>query len=392
MKQKNIFFLTILFLLISHSSLYSQYINFTQPTDNETVFITSGTSTNIVVNWTSSDKSGTISSYVVLQTHNNSYTSISKPYTVYNVPAGNYSWTIKLYNIDGNNNTTYDSEQVNFTVDYQSYSITAENDMDGYTGGVIKVGVNQSAVQKTSPYSFQAESGNTVYLEAVENQSYNTYNWIWNDSEAPLYKSRWRKRYLDGSSELKGEIQNISFTAVTDDNNSTYEAGLRKVCNVSFSNQLNGTTEGGKVTVNGVLKDAPTPQFNVVEQNLITASVQTHQYFNNINYIFKKWDDNVTSNSRNIYPSSHKQYTAIYKGYPIFDMRNLVISGVREGKDYYIKLDWNEHPNSYVTKYHIYRYTKYGSVTTNPVLVATRNRGTTTFTDYAFTYAPSTGD
>ncbi len=73
-------------------------------------------------------------------------------------------------------------------------------------------------------------------------------------------------------------------------------------------------------------------------------------------------------------------------------MRNLVISGVREGKTYYIKLDWNEHPNSSVTKYHIYRYTKYGSETTNPVLVATRNRGTTTFTDYAFTYAPTTGE
>ena len=389
MKQKNIFFLAILFLLISHSSLYSQYINFTQPTDNETVFITSGTSTNIVVNWTSSDKSGTVSSYVVLQTHNNSYSHISKPYTVYNVPAGNYSWTIKLYNIDGNNNTTYDSDQVNFSVDYQSYSITAENDMDGYTGGVIKTGVNQSAIQKTSPYSFQAESGNTVYLDAVENQSYNTYNWIWNDSEAPLYKSRWRKRYPNGSSEPKGESQNISFAAVTSDHNSTYEAGLRKECNIDFANQFSGTSYGGQIKINGgAWESAPTAQRQVVEQNQITAAAKDSYDISGIRYWFQKWSNNSSYEQTDFYPTVHTGYTAIYKGYPLFDensvngsLRNLTISAISYG---YIELNWDEHPNTNVTQYRIYRHYKLGSYQSTPQLIGTVYRGTLHFTDYNY--------
>lgn len=239
--------------------------------------------------------------------------------------------------------------RVKYTYPATQITLTAKNDMNGYNGGQVKVGWGTSNPKqtRTSPFTFNPYESESVNLEAIDDQSYSSYNWVYNDSEASLNKSNWRKGPGSGDNFVTNNVQ-VNTHASTSENNYHYINYLRKVCNISFSNQLNGTTEGGKVTVNGILKDAPTAQFNVVEQNLITASVETHQYFNNINYIFNKWDDNVTSTGRSIYPSSHKQYTAIYKGYPIFEdpMRGLVISGVREGKEYYIKLDWNEHPNS----------------------------------------------
>ncbi len=46
---------------------------------------------------------------------------------------------------------------------------------------------------------------------------------------------------------------------------------------------------------------------------------------------------------------------------------------------------WNEHPNSYVTKYQIWRRAKYKKqVTSEPALIGTVNRGTTTFVDYEY--------
>jgi len=49
-------------------------------------------------------------------------------------------------------------------------------------------------------------------------------------------------------------------------------------------------------------------------------------------------------------------------------------------------LYWNEHPNTNVTKYQIWRKEKYNGVTSDPHLLATVNRGTTSFTDDDFYY------
>jgi 5-hydroxyisourate hydrolase-like protein (transthyretin family) len=107
---------------------------------------------------------------------------------------------------------------------------------------------------------------------------------------------------------------------------------------------------------------------------------------NDILYHFQKWDDNLTTSSRDIYPSAHKTYKAIYKGSPLFDeyephgnLRNLTITpSVPQG---YIKLTWSEHPNTNVTEYHIYRHYKKGSYRSDPSLIATRNRGTLQYID-----------
>ncbi|GBD90775.1 hypothetical protein BMS3Abin04_01494 [bacterium BMS3Abin04] len=67
--------------------------------------------------------------------------------------------------------------------------ITAKNNFEN---GTIKIGVNKAAENKNSPYPFTANVGQTVNLQAVA-QSYGNYNWIWNDTEAPLNKSKWYK-------------------------------------------------------------------------------------------------------------------------------------------------------------------------------------------------------
>jgi len=281
---------------------------------------------------------------------------------------------------------------------YPSISVTAQNNFDG--GSIY---VNDFSIAKTSPYNFEIETGNEVdvNLGAIE-QSDGTYERIWNDVEAPLNLSTWVKESSSGSISDASYNKNHNFNASQDDANSTYEAGLRKVFNVSLSNQFSGITMGGQMDI---IVGADTNTINVpitkviVEQNPIVFQAKDYYDHNNIRYIFDKWDDNTTSKTRTIYPTSHKQYAAIYLGHPIFNessldgnLRNLSFSGVKEGDVYYIKLNWNDHPNTNVTQYHIYRYVvDPDGIGGNKVHIATKNRGNTTFTDYSYSYSPTAG-
>jgi len=276
---------------------------------------------------------------------------------------------------------------------YPSIPIKAQNN---FNGGSIYV--NNFSIAKTAPYNFEIETGDEVEISlgAIE-QNDGTYDRIWNDTEAPLNLSTWVKETSLGGRSDKSFSQNYTFDAKQDDNNSTYEAGLRKVFNIDFQNQLNGTSFKGQIKVDGEWKDSPTTKA-VVEQNLISVDLNTHYEDGYIRFIFEKWNDNVTSTSRSLYPNSHTSYTAIYKGYPIFsddswegNLRNLSISGTG-GSNNYVKLTWSDHPNDYVTQYHIYRYYKHNGVVSSPVHLATRNRGTLSFTDVEYTYNPGSGD
>jgi len=53
---------------------------------------------------------------------------------------------------------------------------------------------------------------------------------------------------------------------------------------------------------------------------------------------------------------------------------------------------WNYHPNTNVTQYKIWRIVKHNGVTGNPFLLATKNRGTTTYTDYDYVITRSYTD
>jgi len=164
---------------------------------------------------------------------------------------GSSSYYLGVYCSNGESSSnSYANVGLDLVIDYSvppvQVNITAQNN---FIYGTIKVGVNTSATQKTSPYAFTAIEGNTVNLEAQE-QNYDNYYRIWNDTEAPIGPSKWIK-ILPGNQADKSSGISYSFTAAANDNNSTYEAGLRKICNTTF------TTVGGTMTVGGTQSSSP---------------------------------------------------------------------------------------------------------------------------------------
>ncbi len=262
-------------------------------------------------------------------------------------------------------------------IDFQ-VSITVKNN---FSGGTVKV----NGITRTSPYSFAANVGSTVNIEAIE-QNNGGYYWLWNDSEAPNNKSKWL-RWKGTTYEVKSANKSYSFTVTIDDNGAEYEAGLRKLCNVTFKNEHSGGESGGTIKVNGTTYNSPTSNFNVVEQNEITATAIDHT-IDEIRFTFEKWSDNSTQKYNHVFtPSSHTQYKAIFTGKPRFgqDVRNLHFNSYNPRVQQYVKLYWNEHPSSKVTKYRIWRSGKDVNGNNLPTeLLATVNRGTTSYTDYDY--------
>ncbi len=79
---------------------------------------------------------------------------------------------------DNSNAITSITVTIEYTVTPTTINLTAQNDMDGYNGGNIGVGVNTSATSKSSPYSINdANVGDDIYLTAYENQTYGGYNY-----------------------------------------------------------------------------------------------------------------------------------------------------------------------------------------------------------------------
>jgi hypothetical protein len=175
---------------------------------------------------------------------------------------------------EGTNNTQA-TVVLRLEVTYLSQvNITAQNN---FIYGTIKVGVNQAATQRTSPYPLAVTEGNTINLEAEE-QTYDGYYRLWNDTEAPIGPSKWIKKTSSGSQTQVSSSISHSLIAAVNDNNSTYEAGLRKLCNLTFQNYLVGLSSFGTINVNGQTYSSPTSQFQVVEQNAIDVSINTYYF------------------------------------------------------------------------------------------------------------------
>jgi hypothetical protein len=285
---------------------------------------------------------------------------------------------------------------VNYGTTPSALNITAENIMGTFKGGQIKVGVGETATNRTSPYPFSTAGNNTINLGAIENQSYGGYNWIWNDTEAVNYKSKWTRKAANGTRVDKFSGINYSFSAAADDDGSTYEANLRKMCNVTFGNQFSGTSAGGSIEVNGVNQSGPHTA-NVVEQNTIRAVAPHYQDIEDIKYLFDQWSDGTQNRDNTFNIAQHENLTAQYTGYAIFDdvaangnNRNLRISSGAGNK---IQLDWDEHPNALVTQYYIYRFERIRGQGDTPVVqIGVRTRGNTTFTDTEYLYSTSSRD
>lgn len=103
---------------------------------------------------------------------------------------------------------------------------------------------------------------------------------------------------------------------------------------------------------------------------------------NRIQYNFGYWtnsanSDTSFSNPISFYPTTAVTYTAYFVPKPL-PPTNIVV-GAPVGQ--HVQVSWSEHPDQNVTQYLIWRKTK----TASPSMVATRNRGTTSWTDPTYT-------
>jgi len=249
--------------------------------------------------------------------------------------------------------------------------ITFQNNMGG------QISVNGS--NNTGSYSNDYWLGTNITVSVNEPQYTSEYTWIWNDSEAPSNKSEWKK--IKNGEFWKSYNQSYNFSVVADDNNSTYKAYLKKICNLTFLNYFVGLSSYGTITVNGQSYSSPTSQFQVVEQNAIDVSVNTYYYNNGIEYNFSQWNDGNTSNPRTFFPSSHYNYSANYIGKPT-NSGEYVNFGSSVGQP--IVIYWIDNSNTNVTQYQIWRRVKHNGVVGPDTHIGTVNRGVQSFTDYSY--------
>ena len=245
-----------------------------------------------------------------------------------------------------------------------------------FTGGNLYV--DNYTTSKTSPYDRTSNSTQTYNIGGID-QDYGGYHWIWNNSS--INNSDWRKQlYGDPNKTFLTYDRNTTYTVQSNDKNTKLIAGLRKICKPNFQNNFVGVGNGGVIKVNNTQYNSPTAQFDVVELNPITATA-VWQVINEIEYTFDHWSDASTIATKTFYPENTTVYTAYYTGKPSTINRNLH-TGLTYNQP--IVLYWNEHPNSNVTQYQIWRKVKHNGIMGSAYLIGTRNRGTTSFTDYEY--------
>ena len=214
-------------------------------------------------------------------------------------------------------------------------------------------------------------SGSSIDIGAIE-QSYGGYYWVWSTSGSNL--SKWERQKYQGAVSDLSSSQSTSYSVATDDNATTLEAGLRKVCNLTF------TSSSGTVSVSGSPYSSP-KSVDVVEQNSIYAYAYGYSS-NGLDYSFSYWDNNPNSN--NITASTHTTYTAVYTGKPSNTGKNFAFNGDIGDP---INITWTDNQNSSVTEYQIWRRVKHNGILGDATLLATVSRGVQTYTDneYSFT-------
>lgn len=242
--------------------------------------------------------------------------------------------------------------------------VTFETDMDSYRNGKVTIdGVTGISITKTK------NIGQSVTAAAYEgsDQTYNGYKWIFNDTEAPLNKSKWQvERQL--VTTLYTNNSSFTRTLTTEDDGATYKSVLKKEVNVTFKNEFVGFPNlGGQVIVNnGAPENAPSANYNVVKQNTITATaINSQEFSENIGIKYDTYGWFNESGTRDyggptatFNPTDLETYVSKMRGTPRFsnnNYRNLRSNYGPKNINKPVRLMWNEHPNSYVTQYRVYR-------------------------------------
>lgn len=151
--------------------------------------------------------------------------------------------------------------------------------------------------------------------------------------------------------------------------------------NVTAQNNFVGLSYTGSVKVNDVLYSAPKTT-EVKKGGSVKFEIPNDEQ-NGIKYQFHHWLDGNTQNPRT-YNNILAGFTgtAYYLGKPSTANRNLTM-GTVVGQP--IVLYWNEHPNSNVTQYKIWRKVKHNGVMGGEYLITTKNRGITSYIDNDYT-------
>jgi hypothetical protein len=374
MKKLSAFLIIALFSILSIKA-FSQSVWFVNPTnglDITNLYSESQVSLNFQYNWQRSSNPNLITYYIKLFADPiGTYQSNQGgdiPQWFYLTP-GTYQWRLELWEGDGITGSVKTAEQtITFNV---KHTFTVKNNF-GY--GTINV----DGVLRNSPYQLKKFTGDLVAGGAID-QVYNNNSYIWNQSG--VNNSNWGRgklggTYVGGLSQLR----DYTYTLVSDDNGAALIANLRKIVKPNFQNSFTDVGNGGVIKINNTQYNSPTSQFDVIELNPITATA-VYQVINEIGYSFHHWNDGSTTATKTFYPGNTQTYTAYYTGKPLTTNRAL-----RTGTVYNqpIVLYWNEHPNINVTQYQIWRKVKHNGVMSNAYLIATVNRGTTSYTDYDY--------
>jgi hypothetical protein len=263
-------------------------------------------------------------------------------------------------------------QEYEFTVTCR-FKIRVQN--KDFTGGTVYV--NDFITPKTAPHDRSCTAGNVFNIGAIDQPS-GGYNWIWNTSGTN--NSQWIRKLSSGAEYFHSYVRNTTYTAQSTDKNTKLLADLQKILNnITFQNSFVGAGNGGVIKVNGVQYNSPKSGVQVVELNPVTSS-SIYQVINGIEYIFTQWNDGNTTVNRTFYPSTNNTYTANYSGKPLsYSVMNTHFNDI-VGQN--VIIYWNDHPNPNVTQYQIWRIRKHNGVLGPAFLLATQNRGTTTYTDY----------
>ncbi len=303
-----------------------------------------------------------------------------------------------VYSKSGNSTTQIVLDQVENEGGALKTGYTLQQTIDGVPGQLYSRGqpVSYWHKKKTFKFTLQNKLGDNsnagqVGLDGSEyNSPYTTPNFHWETNhtiDAVMHNRthgsyvqkfiEWKKNGLAIPIPKAGQIL-INWNSGIP----TFEAVLKNEYNVTFRNQF-ACVSGypGTIVVNGNTKNSPHTE-KVVQDNSVTGTASS-QVYNHIEYSFSQWSDGHSSASRNITPTGNQTYTATFIGKPRPMTYYNLHSNNTPGQ--YVTLYWDEHPNSSVTQYQIWRMVKpLGGSQGPPTLVTTVNRGTTSWVDYQY--------
>jgi hypothetical protein len=248
-----------------------------------------------------------------------------------------------------------------------TFNFTLQNKL-GDNSNAGQIGLDYS--EYNSPYTtpqFHWETNHTIDA-VMHGRTHGGYVQIFRE---------WQKN-LAQFSTVKSQQITIDWNSGTP----TFQAVLKNEYNVTFRNQF-ACVSGypGIIIVNNNTKNSAYTE-KVVDGNSVT-SMACSQVYNHIEYSFSQWSDGNSSASRTITPTGNQTYTATFIGKPRPMTYYNLHSNNTPGQ--YVTLYWDEHPNSSVTQYQIWRKVKpQGGSEGPPTLLATVNRGTTSWVDYQY--------